>query len=133
MPPHSTAPLRKAILGRHHGFGDNTLAELVSDEIVIRSPQQALDLMMDCAYQGATSIIIHEYNLAPEFFDLKTGLAGAVLQKFVNYNIQVAIVGDFTNITSKSLNAFKFESNRGNQIFFLESLDLAIQKLSMIL
>jgi len=108
------------------------VAEAISDSIIINNEQDANRILEEIFAIGARNIILHKKNIAQEFFDLKTGLAGAVLQKFVTYNIQVAIVGDFTNITSKPLNAFIFESNRGNQIFFLESLDLAIQKLSMV-
>jgi len=100
-------------------IGDNTLAELVSDEIVIRSPQQALDLMMDCAYQGATSIIIHEYNLAPEFFDLKNEIGRGNPSKFSTYQMRLAIVGDFTKYRSKSLYDFIFESNKAGRVFFV--------------
>ena len=33
-------------------------------------------------------------RLSPDFFVLKTGLAGATTQKFVNYRIGLAIIGD---------------------------------------
>jgi hypothetical protein len=117
----------------NHSDTQEVVAEAISDSIVIENEQDAVRVMEEIFAFGARKIILHKENIAPEFFDLKTGLAGAVLQKFVNYHIQVAIVGDFKNITSKSLNAFIFESNRGDQIFFLDSLDMAIQKLSSIL
>lgn len=109
------------------------MLRLSPNSIIIKNEQDALRLLEEVFAFGASNIIFHKENIAPEFFDLKTGLAGVVLQKFANYNIRVAIVGDFTNITSKSVNAFIYESNRGNQIFFLESLELAVQKLSMVL
>lgn len=37
-------------------------------------------------------LVIDEKNLTPDFFDLKTGLAGQVLQKFVNYRTKLAII-----------------------------------------
>jgi hypothetical protein len=37
-------------------------------------------------------LVLDEKNLSPEFFDLKTGLAGQVLQKFVNYRTKLAVV-----------------------------------------
>jgi hypothetical protein len=57
------------------------LAQVQSDEMVITSVQDALDLMANCGYQGANRIIVHERNLTPAFFDLKTGVAGEILQK----------------------------------------------------
>ena len=41
---------------------------------------------------GAKGLIISETDLAPEFFDLRTGLAGEVFQKFMNYKARVAIL-----------------------------------------
>jgi hypothetical protein len=37
-------------------------------------------------------LVLTEADLCPEFFDLHTGLAGEVLQKFVNYRARLAIV-----------------------------------------
>jgi len=110
--------------------GDSRIAELISDDIEIRNPQQALDLMMDCAYQGAESLIIHEHNLAPEFFDLKTGLAGKILQKFSNYRMRLAIVGNFGKYPGKSLKDFIYESNKGGRIYFVDSAEHARKALS---
>ncbi|HEY5469020.1 MAG TPA: DUF4180 domain-containing protein [Bacteroidales bacterium] len=56
-------------------------------------------------------------------------LAGDILQKFSNYNIKLANVGDFTKYKSKSLHDFIRESNKGNRIFFLQNFDDALNKL----
>jgi hypothetical protein len=101
------------------------IAEVVSGSVIIRSTQDALDLMVSPKIGGARKIIIYKENFAPDFFDLKTGLAGEILQKFVNYQIKLAIVGDFKNIASESLKAFIAESNKGNHIYFLEDADTA--------
>jgi hypothetical protein len=106
------------------------IAEIISGEIEINITQDALDLMADCDYLGARRIIINKENLLPEFFDLKTGLAGEILQKFVNYQIQLAIVGDFSKYTSKSLKDFIFESNKTGRINFVSSVEEAKVKLS---
>ncbi|HUQ10545.1 MAG TPA: DUF4180 domain-containing protein [Steroidobacteraceae bacterium] len=37
-------------------------------------------------------LLIDEAELGPDFFDLRTGLAGEVLQKFTNYRVRLAIV-----------------------------------------
>lgn len=108
---------------------DEAIAEAVSDSLILKNEQDIIFLMEELFPLGANKVIIHKENIAPEFFDLKTGLAGAILQKFVNYSIPLAIVGDFSNITSDALKAFIYESNRGKQIFFLESVEKAIQKL----
>jgi hypothetical protein len=109
--------------------GQQKLAEITSDQVLIANVQDALDLMAKPALAGIRKIILHKDNIDPNFFDLRTGLAGEILQKFVNYSIQLAIVGDFENITSESLKAFIIECNRGTQIFFLKDSESAIHTL----
>jgi hypothetical protein len=105
--------------------GSTEIAELVTGEILIRDVQDALDLIGNCGYLGAASVIVHETDLAPGFFDLKTGLAGEILQKFSNYGMRLAIVGDFSKFTSGSLRDFIRESNRTGRILFTESAEVA--------
>jgi hypothetical protein len=64
------------------------------------------------------------------FFKLSTGIAGEILQKFINYQAKLAIVGDFSGYTSKPLHDFIYESNRGRDIFFAASMDEAMEKLA---
>ncbi len=108
-----------------------SIAEVISEGVIIHETQDALDLMADCGYQGARSIIIQEKNIIPEFFDLKTGIAGDILQRFSNYDVRLAIVGDFSRFKSKSLSDFVRESNRVGRINFVGSLQEAKDKLTV--
>lgn len=100
--------------------------EVVADEVKIESIRDALDLM---ANAGSDRLVIHEASLPASFFDLKSGLAGDILQKFVQYGMTVAIVGDFEKYNSKSLNAFIIECNRGRSIFFVGDEEEALKRL----
>ena len=93
---------------------DNKIAVINSSEIVIKIVQDTLDLMANLDTQGARSIILHERNLIEDFFDLRSGFAGEILQKFSTYRMKLAIIGEFDKYISKSLRAFIVESNRGN-------------------
>ena len=64
------------------------------------------------------------------FPKLQTGLAGDILQKFSNYRVKLAIVGDFSKYKSKSLHDFIRESNKGNRIFFAKNINDAMIKLT---
>ncbi|MGS2741723.1 DUF4180 domain-containing protein [Sinomicrobium sp. M5D2P17] len=97
------------------------VAELISDKTEITNAQDALDIMMNSIYQGSERIIILKKHLVPEFFELKTGIAGDILQKFSNYNARLAIVGDFKHVTSKSLKDFIRESNKMGRINFVNT------------
>jgi hypothetical protein len=107
---------------------DIKIAEVVSENIVIASKDDGLELMGNLYYQGYDKIIIYEKNITPEFFDLKTGIAGEILQKFSNYRIRLAIVGDFTSYRKNSLKDFIFESNKIGRINFVGSKSEAIDR-----
>ncbi|UTW65815.1 DUF4180 domain-containing protein [bacterium SCSIO 12643] len=102
-------------------------AELISDEILIQSIEDGTNLMGDLYYQGYDRIIIYEQNLTSDFFDLKTKMAGEILQKFSNYRMRLAIIGDLSKYTSKSFNDFKFECNQTKQIHFASSLNEVLE------
>ena len=102
----------------------------LSEETKINSVQDATDLLGNADYQGASKIIVNEASLDPQFFDLKTGIAGEILQKVSNYHKQLAIVGEFDKYNSNALKAFIIECNRGNQVFFTPDYQSAINKLS---
>ena len=102
---------------------------LLSKHAVIRETQDALDMMADARYKDSDRIILHEHQLAPEFFDLKSGMAGEMLQKFSTYRVKLAIVGSFSDVKSKSLRDFIRESNRYGHVLFTGSIEEAIEKL----
>ncbi|WP_346317136.1 DUF4180 domain-containing protein [Chitinophaga sp. YIM B06452] len=113
-----------------HRAGHTSIAELISDEMIVRTVDDGLDLLGNLFFQGFDKVIIHGKNITPGFFDLKTGIAGDILQKFTNYRVRLAIVGDFAEVPGKSLRDFIFESNKGKQVNFVNSAAEAIETLS---
>ena len=113
-----------------HNINETKIAEVISDVYVINKFEDGLDLLGNLYYQGFDKIVIHEKNITPDFFDLKSGIAGEILQKFSTYRIRLAIVGDFSKYTSKSLKDFIFESNKSRHINFLSTCSEAIKILS---
>lgn len=97
----------------------------------IHITQDILDLMAEVWFQGRCSaMIVFKESLDERFFDLKTGIAGEVLQKFSNYHFKLAIVGDFSGYSSKSLKDFIYECNKGNLVYFKEDLQSAVKALT---
>jgi len=110
----------------------NDIAVINSSEVLITDVQSALDLMAIVQYEtGCDRIILKKSAICEDFFHLSTKLAGEILQKFINYNKKMAIVGDFSIYTSQSLKDFIYESNKGKDIFFLPDEKQAIERLSM--
>ncbi|MGH0429757.1 DUF4180 domain-containing protein [Bacillus hominis] len=114
-------------------IGGINIAVVRNDTVLISDVQSALDLMATVQYEvDSKRIIIHKSLISESFFDLKTRLAGEILQKFINYKVKSAIVGDFSMYTSESLKDFIYECNKGKDIFFLATEQQAIEKLSSL-
>ena len=112
---------------------NRTIAIIESEEVLITNVQSALDLMATVRYETDTDyLVLPKAALDEHFFVLSSGLAGDILQKFVNYQMKVAIFGDFSGYTSKPLRDFIYESNNGKHVFFLSSEVEAIEKLSYV-
>ena len=107
------------------------IAVVSGDEMVIVDTLSALDLAMTVKYEtGAEKIVIDKDVICGDFFILSTGVAGEILQKFMNYHVKVAVYGDYSCYTSKPLKDFIYESNHGNDFFFVSTKEEAIQKLT---
>ncbi|RFZ95535.1 DUF4180 domain-containing protein [Mucilaginibacter conchicola] len=113
-----------------HTINNKEIAEVSAERILIQSIEDALDLIGNIYYQGFDAMIVYEKNLTPDFFELKNKLAGEVLQKFTNYRMRLAVVGEFSKFDSKSLNDFIYESNKGKQVNFAGSIEEALEAMA---
>jgi hypothetical protein len=74
-------------------------------------------------------------RLDERFLSLRTGFAGEVMQKFVNYQLRLAVVGAISRhlAASSALTALVQESNQDSQVWFvpnLETLDSRLRTLT---
>lgn len=105
-------------------------AVINSNEPVITNTPSALDLLMSAIYHAGTkNIVIAKELITEDFFILSTGLAGEILQKYINYGGRIAIYGDYSHYTSKPLKDFIYESNKGKDVFFAPTREEAINML----
>jgi Domain of unknown function (DUF4180) len=91
----------------------------------IADPQDALDVI-GVAFSGAADVVaVPASRFDERFFTLRTGLAGEIMQKFVNYRMRLAIVGDISAqiAASTALRDLVVESNRGRHVWFVADLD----------
>lgn len=102
--------------------GEKVAVVPTTNPLIIKTTQDAVELLMNCNYNLDTAkVVIHEQHLTPDFFDLKSGVAGDILQKFSTYGGRLAIVVDTAKFTSKSLQDFIRESNKMKRINFVAS------------
>ena len=110
------------------------IIQIKSENIIIHSLQDTLDIITMAKYEyQANAIVINKENIIEEFFDLRTGLAGEILQKFINYQMKIVIIGDLNKYTNKALQDFIRESNKGNSILFLPTKKNALERLTNIM
>jgi hypothetical protein len=105
-----------------HIIATVNIAEIQSDEELVSSVEKGGDLLAELYYQGFDKIILSVHHLSPQFFDLKTGFAGELLQKFANFRMQLVIVGDVTPFSNDRFEEFIGESNKGNQVNFAKDV-----------
>ena len=87
----------------------------------IASEADAIDMIGACYGLEVDLLAVPVAGFAEDFFRLRSGLAGAVLQKVQNYGLRIAIIGDISRFTeaSSALRDFVHESNRGGQTLFV--------------
>lgn len=108
----------------------NDITLIITNETVLKDTQSALDLIASVQYEtDCDKFILFKSCVADDFFVLSNGIAGEILQKFINYRKKIAIVGDYSKYTSKPLKDFIYESNNGNSIYFVSSVEEALLKL----
>jgi hypothetical protein len=88
----------------------------------ISTPDDAADLVGSAWSHRATMVAIPLARLDPKFFNLRSGVAGEITQKLVNYRLQLAVLGDLSPQLEKSsaLRDWVRESNAGDHIWFLD-------------
>jgi PadR family transcriptional regulator, regulatory protein AphA len=83
-----------------------------ASEQFLRTEREAVELIGLCGEQDTHRLLLHATNLSEQFFDLKSGLAGAILQKFVNYHMKVALIIP-PDLLQGKFRDYVLEANRG--------------------
>ncbi|HEX5117699.1 MAG TPA: DUF4180 domain-containing protein [Pseudonocardiaceae bacterium] len=96
---------------------------LAADGPLVASEQDAVDLLGSVFSSRASVVAVPVSRLPSTFFSLRSGVAGAIVQKLVNYRVRLAVVGDISSyLGSASLRAFVVEANRGRDVWFVSSV-----------
>lgn len=96
--------------------------------IAIQSLNDIADALSACF--GTAGLLLTEPDLAPEFFNLRSGLAGELFQKFINYRIRLAIVLPDPSVYGERLSELAYEHASHPLIRFVPSKEEALAWLS---
>lgn len=106
--------------------------ECISVERQLSSEQDVLDYISICMENELYTLMIDANVFSEDFFNLKTGLAGMVLQKFINYQIKVAIIIENEEKLNERFKEMILEANKGyNFRTFRNSADAEIWILNL--
>lgn len=98
-----------------------------ADGPVLSVEQDANELIGSVYGQEIDVLAIPVDRLSDEFYALRTGFAGAFIQKLQNYGFRLAVVGDIGKWVAGSnpLRDFVFETNRrGHHLFVADLAEL---------
>lgn len=109
-----------------------TAAQFPAQGPLLSTEDDARDLIGNLFGSQADLVILPVGRMAPEFFDLRTRLAGNFIQKFVNYGIKLAFVGDLSKATAQSnaLRDFVREAAGSSSLLFVRDLSELATRLS---
>lgn len=98
----------------------------LSEAVVLSTVQDVLEALYFGGEAATGRYLFRAENFPPAFYDLSTGLAGEIFQKFSNYSVKAAIVGDLASVPSKRFREWMGECNRGAQVRFTADENAAL-------
>ncbi|HHE40889.1 MAG TPA: DUF4180 domain-containing protein [Candidatus Cloacimonetes bacterium] len=113
-----------------HNENEVTFVECKPPEKLISSEQDAVDLIGLCGYHQTNNLLMYTNNVDKSFFDLKSTLAGAVLQKYMNYYMRVALVLPSNIEHNKRFSEMALETNKGNHFRLFKTREEAVEWLT---
>jgi hypothetical protein len=107
------------------------VAELAREGTPLQNDRDAVDAIASVSAHNAEIIVIPTERLDEDFFRLRTGIAGQVIQKFLTYRFRLVIMGDISERLreSSALRDFVYECNTSSDIWFVTRLDELNQRL----
>lgn len=104
-----------------YSLNGQRVLELGQRGTALESERDATDIIGEALSSDAHIVAIPAERLSQDFFTLSTRKAGHFIQKFTNYRLRLAILGDIGPHTEAStpLADFVSESNRGEAVWFL--------------
>ena len=113
------------MVARYYDLYGVRVVELMADGAPLRNDRDAVDVISVAAEHHPDMIVISTRRFDDDFFRLRTGIAGQVIQKFLTYGLRLVIVGDISQHLQESsaLRDFVYECNSGSNVWFVAHLD----------
>ncbi len=101
--------------------GTKKYIEIISTQVPLSTEQDAVDLVALCIENEANLLMLHSPALSEDFFKLRTGVAGKMIQKFINYHVKTAAVIPMEVVNKGKFKEMVLESNKSNHFRVFET------------
>ncbi len=104
------------------------------DGPIVRDAEGGRQLVEEAMGERASVVAVSVSRLDPAFFELRSRIAGEVIQKVLNYGYKFAVVGDISAhiAASDALRDFVVESNRGHDILFVPDMEALADRVAAL-
>ena len=106
---------------QHSTIAGQPVLILDADGPLLRTEDDARELIQETFGSDIRIVVVPVERLDPDFFVLRTGVAGEFVQKLVQHRLRLVILGDISahRAASEALSDWEREVNRGPDIWFL--------------
>lgn len=106
------------------------IAIVNADDVFLKDEDTANTLFVTIKMQGGTNLIaINQEAFPTKFWDPTTGFPGRVLDRLIQNEVKMAVVGDFNAYADGPFLDFMAEANNGFNLFFVADEDTAFKRL----
>ncbi len=89
-----------------------------------------LEMLSSARSANHMNLLIRSCDLADDFFNLKSGIAGEFIQKFINYSFNVAILLNEKHLESDRFREMVLEANKQGGVCYFSSEVIAVKWLA---
>ena len=100
--------------------------EVMSMSNSLNSENDILDLIALCWEHEASLLLIHYEVFSADLFNLKTKVAGGIIQKLINYNIKSAALIPEEIMSKGRFREMALETNKGHHFRMYENKEEAV-------
>ncbi len=103
----------------------NRYIEISATSPAVTMESDVVDLLAFCSQHETRRLLIASNVFADDFFRLKTGLAGMILQKLANYHVRAALIRSEEQKIKGKFYDFLLETNRGQSFRIFDDREAA--------
>ena len=103
--------------------GTKKYIEVMFAESPFSTEEDAVDLVALCKENESNLLLLHSQAISEDFFKLRTGVAGQMIQKWINYHVKTAAVIPKEMVNQGRFKEMALESKKSNHFRIFETRD----------